>query len=95
MALGFNYTLSVNESASLKNLEDFTKKLSGTTMKIGIDFDMDSFDTMIGKIQDKLDGITDKLRLEFGEFDVDVDALQKQLKKVGDRLNYQFLLKLK
>ena len=65
MALGFNYTLSVNESASLKNLEDFTKKLSGTTMKIGIDFDMDSFDTLIDKIQDKVDGITDKLRLDF------------------------------
>ena len=86
MALGFNYTLSVNESASLKNLEDFTKKIGDKTIKIGIDFDMDSFDTMIGKIQDKLDGITDKLRLEFGEFDVDVDALQKQLKKVGDKV---------
>ena len=86
MALGFNYTLSVNESASLKNLEDFTKKIGDKTVKIGIDFDMDSFDTMIDKIQDKLDGITDKLRLEFGEFDVDVDALQKQLKKVGDKV---------
>ena len=86
MALGFNYTLSVNESASLKNLEDFTKKIGDKTIKIGIDFDMDSFDTMIDKIQDKLDGITDKLRLEFGEFDVDVDALQKQLKKVGDKV---------
>ena len=64
MALGFNYTLSVNESASLKNLEDFTEKIGGKTVKIGIDFDMDSFDTMIDKIQDKLDGITDKLRLE-------------------------------
>ena len=86
MALGFNYTLSVNESASLKNLEDFTKKLNGTTMKIGIDFDMDSFNSMIDKIQDKLDGITDKLKLEFGEFDVDIEALQKQLKKVGDKV---------
>ena len=86
MALGFNYTLSVNESASLKNLEDFTKKIGDKTIKIGIDFDMDSFDTMIDKIQDKLDGITDKLRLEFGEFDVDVDALQKQLRKVGDKV---------
>ena len=86
MALGFNYTLSVNESASLKNLEDFTKKIGDKTLKIGIDFDMDSFNTMIDKIQDKLDGITDKLRLEFGEFDVDVDALQKQLKKVGDKV---------
>ena len=86
MALGFNYTLSVNESASLKNLEDFTEKIGDKTVKIGIDFDMDSFDTMIDKIQDKLDGITDKLRLEFGEFDVDVDALQKQLKKVGDKV---------
>ena len=86
MALGFNYTLSVNESASLKNLEDFTKKIGDKTIKIGIDFDMDSFDTMIDKIQDKLDGITDKLKLEFGEFDVDVDALQKQLKKVGDKV---------
>ena len=86
MALGFNYTLSVNESASLKNLEDFTKKIGDKTVKIGIDFDMDSFNTMIDKIQDKLDGITDKLRLEFGEFDVDVDALQKQLKKVGDKV---------
>ena len=86
MALGFNYTLSVNESVSLKNLEDFTEKIGGKTVKIGIDFDMDSFDTMIDKIQDKLDGITDKLRLEFGEFDVDVDALQKQLKKVGDKV---------
>ena len=86
MALGFNYTLSVNESVSLKNLEDFTEKIGGKTVKIGIDFDMDSFDTMIDKIQDKLDGITDKLRLEFGEFDVDVDALQKQLRKVGDKV---------
>ena len=86
MALGFNYTLSVNESASLKNLEDFTKKIGDKTLKIGVDFDMDSFNTMIDKIQDKLDGITDKLRLEFGEFDVDVDALQKQLKKVGDKV---------
>ena len=86
MALGFNYTLSVNESASLKNLEDFTEKIGDKTVKIGIDFDMDSFDTMIDKIQDKLDGITDKLRLEFGEFDVDVDALQKQLRKVGDKV---------
>ena len=86
MALGFNYTLSVNESASLKNLEDFTKKIGDKTIKIGIDFDMDSFDTMIDKIQDKLDGITDKLRLEFGEFDVDIDALQKQLRKVGDKV---------
>ena len=86
MALGFNYTLSVNESASLKNLEDFTKKIGDKTIKIGIDFDMDSFDTMIDKIQDKLDGITDKLKLEFGEFDVDVDALQKQLRKVGDKV---------
>ena len=86
MALGFNYTLSVNESASLKSLEDFTKKIGDKTLKIGIDFDMDSFNTMIDKIQDKLDGITDKLRLEFGEFDVDVDALQKQLKKVGDKV---------
>ena len=86
MALGFNYTLSVNESASLKNLEDFTKKIGDRTVKIGIDFDMDSFNTMIDKIQDKLDGITDKLTLEFGDFDVDIDSLQKQLKKVGDKV---------
>ena len=86
MALGFNYTLSVNESASLKNLEDFAKKIGDKTLKIGIDFDMDSFNSMIDKIQDKLDGITDKLKLEFGEFDVDIDALQKQLKKVGDKV---------
>ena len=86
MALGFNYTLSVNESKSLTDLDEFLKKVSGKNVKIGLDFDLDSFNSMIDKIQDKLDDISGKLKLEFGDFDVDVEALQTKLRKVGDKV---------
>lgn len=86
MALEFNYTLSVNESKSLTDLDEFLKKVSGKNVKIGLDFDLDSFNSMIDKIQDKLDDISGKLKLEFGDFDVDVEALQTKLRKVGDKV---------
>ena len=87
MALGFNYTLSVDEDTSLRSLTSFLEKVQGQTVVVGLDFDMNALSDMLSKIQSEITNASKNLTLTFGSFRVDQDELQKTLKQAGQNSN--------
>ena len=83
MALGFNYTLSVDEDTSLRSLTNFLEKVQGQTVVVGLDFDMNALSDMLSKIQAEITNASKNLTLTFGSFRVDQDELQKTLREAG------------
>ena len=54
MAIGFEYTLGVNETESLTALNKFIEKVQEMDVKIAIDFDLSSQDEAISKLKSQL-----------------------------------------
>ena len=75
MALGFNYTLSVDEDNSLRSLTKFLEKVEGQKVVLGLDFDMNALSDMLKKIQTEITNASKNLTLTFGSFRVDEDEL--------------------
>ena len=83
MALGFNYTLSVDEDNSLRSLTKFLEKVEGQKVVLGLDFDMNALSDMLKKIQTEITNASKNLTLTFGSFRIDEDELQRTLKQAG------------
>ena len=83
MALGFNYTLSVDEDNSLRSLTKFLEKVEGQKVVLGLDFDMNALSDMLKKIQNEITNASKNLTLTFGSFRIDEDELQRTLKQAG------------
>ena len=83
MALGFNYTLSVDEDNSLRSLTKFLEKVEGQKVVLGLDFDMNALSDMLRKIQTEITNASKNLTLTFGSFRIDEDELQRTLKQAG------------
>ena len=83
MALGFNYTLGVDEDNSLRSLTKFLEKVEGQKVVLGLDFDMNALSDMLKKIQTEITNASKNLTLTFGSFRIDEDELQRTLKQAG------------
>ena len=84
MALGFNYTLSVDETKSLNDLNKFLEKIQDQKVTIGLDFDMDALNNMLDKIQKEIDNASKNMRISFGNVDIDTTKMEQAFKKAAD-----------
>ena len=85
MAIGFNYTLGVNEQASLDNLETFLKSINDTKFKVGVDFIADT--TMLfSELQTKLDGLENSFKFSLNNFDINANGLEKEVKRKASKV---------
>lgn len=93
MAIGFEYTLGVDEAASLANLQAFVDKIDTMEAKIKLDFEGDITGEAIDKLATKINQLNTNLSLDINEFRIDRQALQESLNENSKRL--ELLLKVK
>ena len=93
MAIGFEYSLGVDEAASLANLQAFVDKIDTMEAKIKLDFEGDITGEAIDKLATKINQLNTNLSLDINEFKIDRQALQETLNENSKRL--ELLLKVK
>lgn len=79
MAIGFEYTLGVDENASLNSLKEFAKVVEGTEMKLKLDFDLGTISDAIDKVRKQINELDSNINLSIGSFDINTSGLQQQL----------------
>ena len=79
MAIGFEYTLGVDENASLNSLKEFAKVVEGTEMKLKLDFDLNTISDAIDKVRKQINELDSNINLSIGSFDINTSGLQQQL----------------
>ena len=93
MALGFNYTLSVDETKSLNDLNKFLEKIQDQKVTIGLDFDMDALNTMLDKIQKEIDSASKNMRISFGQIDVNSTQLEQAFEQAAKNVDVKATVK--
>ena len=86
MAIGFEYTLGVDENASLNSLKEFAKIVEGTEMKLKLDFDLGTISDAIDKVRKQINELDSNINLSIGSFDINTSGLQQQLNSKGKDL---------
>ena len=79
MAIGFEYTLGVDENASLNSLKEFAKVVEGTEMKLKLDFDLNTISDAIDKVRQQINELDSNINLTISSFNINTDGLQQQL----------------
>ena len=105
MAIGFEYTLGVNETESLTALNKFIEKVQEMDVKIAIDFDLSSQDEAISKLKSQLSelakGLTIPVKVDLptGEGSGGLGTTRKTNKDISKQIDLgnikgpEFLLK--
>lgn len=86
MAIGFEYTLGVDENASLNSLKEFAKIVEGTEMKLKLDFDLGTISDAIDKVRQQINELDSNIKLSIGSFDINTNGLQEQLNSKAKNL---------
>ena len=86
MAIGFEYTLGVDENASLTSLKEFAKIVEGTEMKLKLDFDLGTISDAIDKVRQQINELDSNIKLSIGSFDINTNGLQEQLNSKAKNL---------
>ena len=86
MAIGFEYTLGVDENASLTSLKEFAKIVEGTEMKLKLDFDLGTISDAIDKVRQQINELDSDIKLSIGSFDINTNGLQEQLNSKAKNL---------
>ena len=86
MAIGFEYTLGVDENASLTSLKEFAKVVEGTEMKLKLDFDLGTISDAIDKVRQQINELDSNIKLSIGSFDINTNGLQEQLNSKAKNL---------
>ena len=79
MAIGFEYTLGVDESASLKNLQDFIDVVSDVETSMKLNFDIGDTREAINKLQQQISSLNSNVAINIGDFDISTHSLQTAL----------------
>ena len=81
MAIGFEYTLSVDEQSSLTELNKFIQSISDFEVSLSLDLDYNNCMEAINKLQSEIRTLDTKMSIQINTFEIDETDLQAELYK--------------
>lgn len=79
MAIGFEYTLSVDEQSSLTELNKFIQSISDFEVSLSLDLDYNNCMEAINKLQSEIRTLDTKMSIQINTFEIDETDLQAEL----------------
>ena len=79
MAIGFEYTLSVDEQSSLTELNKFIQAIGDLQVSLSLDLDYDNCMEAISKLQSEIRTLDTKMAIQINTFEIDETDLQAEL----------------